>query len=205
MTTSARIPGEAEGLDDFLNGRFTVVEPEKPKAKNLPPFLFVFDVESIGLHGDSYAVAGVVLDDQGNQVDSFMYSCPPGTVAGNTNDRKWVKENIPEIPVTHFCAMLVRKAFWDKWLEWQSKKALMFADCGWPVEAKFLAACVSDNLFQRSWEGPLPLHEIATVILARGGDPLQEFDRNADELPRHNPLRDAIQSARILWEFLNGP
>jgi hypothetical protein len=72
------------------------------------------------------------------------------------------------------------------------------ADCAWPVEARFLARCVNDKPREREWQGPYPLMEIASYLEAAGMDPMKEYDRLPSELPKHNPLCDARQSARML-------
>lgn len=171
-----------------------------------PDFFFVFDVESIGLHGEGFAVGFVVIDAEGNQHDCALYSCPPEAARGSAGGHAWVKENCPALPITHRCPWQVRAAFWRNWLDWRaragSQKAYMVADCGWPVEARFLAACVEDDPMAREWEGPYPLHDLATLLLARNLDPLLNRVRKETELPEHHPLMDAKQSARILIECL---
>jgi hypothetical protein len=92
---------------------------------------------------------------------------------------------------------MVRNGFWRTWLEWKSRGAVLVADCAWPVEARFLAACVDDNLDARTWDGPYPLHELASFMVAAGMDPMTTYDRLPDE-PQHDPLGDARQSARLL-------
>lgn len=64
------------------------------------PF-FVFDVESIGLHGEGFAVAGGVYLPNGVAQWEFRLACPIDECAGDDDDRKWVKENIPAIEETH--------------------------------------------------------------------------------------------------------
>jgi len=78
----------------------------------------------------------------------------------------------------------------------------MWADCSWPVEARFLARCVENDFDKREWEGPYPLHEIATVLLLAGKNPSEKFPRQENELPEHNPLNDARQSARLLLQSI---
>jgi hypothetical protein len=66
------------------------------------------------------------------------------------------------------------------------------------VEANFLSACVRLNHAEREWQGPYPLHDLASVLLALGADALAVTERLPDELPAHHPLMDARQSARQL-------
>jgi len=87
-------------------------------------------------------------------------------------------------------------------MEWQSQEAVLVADCGWPVEARFLAGCIDDHPVSREWHGPYPFYDLASFLLAMGRHPLERNSRLDSELPAHNPLADAKQSARILIEVI---
>lgn len=168
--------------------------------------VLVIDVESIGLHGEGYAVAGVVTSVDGSSVDShpFCFSCPPEAARGADSDRKWIAENIPPIPVTHQTPREVRDAFWKLWrgLKAGTADLVMAAECGVPVESNFLNLCIGDDPSFRAWEGPYPMHEIASFMQAAGFDPMGTYDRAQDELPKHDPLADARQSARLLRQSI---
>lgn len=164
---------------------------------------FVFDVESIGLHGDGFAVGLVVISRAGSVHEELCYACPQGAASGSRESRDWVSANVPAIPITHDTPIGVRDAFWHRWKAWRDKGAILVADCAWPVEARFLARCVDDNPKAREWEGPYPLHDLASVLLAAGQDPLAKHIRLPKELPEHHPLNDARQSARLLIQTLN--
>jgi hypothetical protein len=163
----------------------------------------VFDVESVGLHGEGFAWGGVVVDERGKVLDYRPGWCPPESAAGTDDGRKWVAENwhAPDLPPAGGPRQL-RKRFWDWWRWWKARGAVLAADCAWPVEARFLAACVDDDPAPRAWEGPYPLIDVGSVLLAAGMDPLGKYDRLPDELPEHDPLCDARQSARLLCEAL---
>lgn len=160
----------------------------------MPDLFMVFDVESIGLHGEGFAVGWVVVDGAGKELEAEARQCWQERADGCAAGRKWVMDNVPlrhaldsETPAT------IRTAFWN----------------AWPVEARFLAACVDDKRAAsddgdgpRAWEGPYPLVDVASVLLAKGIDPLAKHERRKDELPEHCPLADARQSARLLIEAL---
>lgn len=161
----------------------------------------VFDVESIGLHGDGYAVGYVVIQD-GKEVESGMFACPASKANGADSDRLWVYENIPQIAPDSPDPLAVRENFWCRWMEWKAKGALLAADCAWPVEARFLAACVDASPDERRFSGPYPLVEISSVMMAVGQDPMKTHARRESEMPVHNPVADARQSARLLLEAI---
>jgi hypothetical protein len=168
------------------------------------PLYMVFDVESVGLHGEGYAVGFVVVDRDGQEIITACYHCDPNHAGGDADGRKWVQENAPTPSVgLRRTPFDVRREFWDAWMDAKAHGALLFADCAWPVEARFLAACVDDDREARYWAGPFPLHEIATMRLAAGLDPLATVERLPSELPVHDPQADARQSARLLIEALD--
>lgn len=163
--------------------------------------IMVFDVESIGLHGEGYAVGYVVIQ-HGEEVESGMFACPSGIAEGVDPDRSWVESNIPELESNSPDPFTVREKFWRRWVEWKSNGALLAADCAWPVESRFLAACVDELPNERRFAGPYPMIEISSVMMMVGKDPMKDYERRATELPKHNPLADARQSARLLMEAI---
>ena len=170
---------------------------------SIMPKFFVFDVESIGLHGEAFAVAWVVVDRDGTTLEEGCYSCPPEYARGLSANRKWVADNVPPLQKTHEDPRELRQAFWEKWTEWSGLGTQAVADCPWPVEAKFLSACVDDDLKKREWRGPYPLLDLGSIMLSIGLDPLESHDRLPNEIPAHHPLCDARQSARLLIDSLN--
>lgn len=162
------------------------------------PYFFVFDVESIGLHGEGYAVGFVVIDKFGIELECGYFAAPKDAAIGDDSDRKWVDENIPGLSPSHTTTNDVRYSFWEKWMEWKAKGAAMVTDCGWPVEARFLNACIDWDSTTRKWDGPYPLFDVSSILLSNGQNPTALFDRLENELPKHHPVCDARQSARIL-------
>lgn len=162
---------------------------------------FVFDVESIGLHGEAFAVAGGIYTETGEAIrdSEFKYSIHRERAAGRTEDRAWVDANIPHIERTHTTPDQMMQDFWQRWRSAKAHGAFMAVECGWPVEARFLNACIDAGAGDM-WSGPYPLHEIANEMRAAGMDPMANYERLPSELPKHDPLADARQSARLLAE-----
>lgn len=170
---------------------------------------FVFDVESIGLRGEAFAVAGGVYDREGRLVgEEFRHSMDPERAAGSLCDvgaalaenRRWVKENIPKMPCTVATGYQLRRVFWLHWKGALKKYpgVVMAAECAWPVEANFLMACMADDPPMNHATAPYPLHEIASFMEAAGMDPMATYERLPSEQPKHDPLADVRQSARLL-------
>ena len=153
-----------------------------------------FDGESNGLHGSVFAIGGCVYEN-GVMLETFFARCPLRTKAD-----PWVRKHVLPMlvgsPVTHKSAKLMRSAFW-KWLKKPRKDTVVVADVGWPVEAGLLSACVADDP-RRRMKGPYPLHEVATLLLASGMDPMKSYGSFVlpEEPDRaHNPVYDSRVSA----------
>lgn len=168
-----------------------------------PKLYMVFDVESVGLHGEGFAVGYAVIENE-TVIDAACYVAPLETAAGDDEGRAWVTEHVlPHLPEPNRRnPQGVRTGFWTDWMDWKEQGAILVTDCGWPVEANFLSACIADDPESRKWNGPYPLFDLSSVLLAAGKDPVGIFERMAGESPAHNPKNDACQSARILIETL---
>src|SRR4051794_38904197 len=114
---------------------------------SVPEFAMVFDVESIGLHGEGYAVAWMVVRlSTGEVMTEGRASCPSDCARGFPDDRLWIRQHVdPHLPPsTHQAPIQVRRAFWNAWRSWAERSTHLIAHCGWPVEARFLADCIDD-------------------------------------------------------------
>lgn len=163
----------------------------------------VFDVESAGLHGEGFAAAWVIVraEPPGRYellADAIAVAQPTDLIPD------WVRENVLPVlpPATHATSLTLRREFWRVWSYWRRQGAILAADVNWPVEARFLTACVDDDRRCREIDAPYPLLDIASVRRGAGLDPLAEQPRTEFEMPPHNPLADARQSARLLMEAL---
>ncbi len=172
--------------------------------KHINKFM-VFDVESVGLHGEGFAVARVVVDRNGQRLGEGCIACDHYDCSGTDENRQWVVKNIPPIKISSPNPQHLRDTFWNEWRHWAGLGAVLVADCAWPVEANFVSQCVNSNHKEREWQGPYPLYDIASIQLAMGEDALAVTQRMPDELPVHHPLMDARQSARQLVSLLRGP
>lgn len=195
------------GRDAILKTEAEAIERRLTPTFNLPPFFFVFDVESIGLHGPAFAVAYVVVSPDGAQHEANCFAVTHEEAMGQISsgyedDLAWVREHVPFIQTTSNVHDSLRVRFWLAWMNWKAQGAVMVADCAWPVEARFLAWCIDFDVQARKWEGPYPLHDLASIRLSRGLDPLGVDERKKGEFPLHHPLADAKKSARLLLEAI---
>ncbi len=170
------------------------------------PPIVCFDAEASHLHGFAFAAGGVVLAPDGEVAATFfaLAEVPEDALS------PWVRENVlPALAAerpTHPDLASMRAAFWA-WLAVRPEGALVVVDCGWPVEANLLQACVDDSPARRM-RGPSPLHEAATLLLAAGVDGSDEGrraclgDARWGPLRPHHPVDDALASARLVREAL---
>jgi hypothetical protein len=161
--------------------------------------LFVFDVESIGLRGEAFAV-GFVMSNGPEIFLRHYFAMPRRLATGTAEDRAWCEKNIPEIQENCTSAYDMRFQFWNAWKMAKENGAIMCADVAWPVEAKFLLECA--QLDGNEHHGPYPLVDIASVMLAAGMDPMVSYDRREGEQSVHDPVADSAQSHRLLVEAL---
>jgi hypothetical protein len=167
-------------------------------------YLF-FDVESIGLHGEGFAVGWASYADDGSKQSEGYAACPPERARGDDEGRVWIAAHVvPGLPPPNRATPReVRDTFWQVWEAARTQGARLVCDVGWPVETSFLSACVADRPAERAWTGPYPLIDVSSVRLAAGLDPLHdESPRQPDEVPDHHPLPDVRRAARLFFEAL---
>jgi hypothetical protein len=186
---------------------------ERERSTLMSKRILSFDVEANGLHGEGFAVGAAVIEEDGAVRARFAGRAP---IQGEVNP--WVAENVlpalAGMEVTHASAAELRAALWA-WREAKQLEAkaagitlIEVADIGYPVEARFLAACQDDDLAGRAWGGPYPLHEVATLLLAAGVDPdvnREEYAADAlvgREVRKHHPAWDAEVSAQCALKAL---
>lgn len=168
--------------------------------------VMVIDVESVGLHGEGFWAAWVLVDlanPKFQVLEEGSYYSPECLADGSDEGRSWIAENVDPSFMREgvLCANpgVVRSMFWGDWKRLKEQGAVMAGECIWPVESGFLSACVADDL-SREWEGPYPLYDISTLIKCAGADPMAEYERLGNE-KAHSALGDARQSARLLHRF----
>ncbi len=186
----------------------------------------IFDVESVGLYGEHFAVA-YLLAEANRVLEEGLMLCNPETAMGDSVDLRWVEKNVfPWIhamsldfpggghakvmtdpttgALTHLCSDTgtLRKAFWHLWARERVRETELWADVTYPVEAGFLAACVRDDRTRRKFEGPYPLLDISTAVRL-AGPRMSKLTRVPSELPEHHPLMDTRFSFRQLLTALS--
>ncbi len=172
------------------------------------PLHGILDVESVGLHGEGFAAALTIIDGNKNILESAYFGCPIDTALGREEDRTWVKEVIvPYLPESNYKnPREVRNSFWEYYMDWKAKAKnqdqafTLWADCGFPVDTRFISDCMNEDISNRRWDGPYPLQEIATIRVALGLDPTPSYGLSESE--QHNPIMETRYIATKLMEWL---
>jgi len=160
-----------------------------------------FDVETDGLYGSFLTAALIVADWDGNEIERAYY----GIKRENMHvTEPWVKENVlPKLGSYEECESeteLLQKT-WEFWLKYE-EDAYMVCDVGYPVESRFLQACVALNRAENTGKAPFPLVDLSSLLLAKGYDPLcdrKEFVDDYKEDKVHNALYD-VEVAIEVWK-----
>lgn len=167
--------------------------------------VLVFDAETDGLLGDPFAIGWVVLNGDGIIMEESSIRMRDPQLQD-----EWVKENILPIVLdmrdSQICDTSdeLCELFWQQWcrMKKQYPDLLVAVDCGYPIESNVLRrAQVKES--SRTWEGPFPLHEVASFCLMVDMNPTSRQNRKEDELPEHNPCKDSLQSCRLVLNCLN--
>mgnify|MGYP001580817956 CR=1 FL=1 len=175
--------------------------------------IFSLDAEVDGLYGRAFAIAATVRED-GREIAAFT-----GRIADEHVGDSWVQENVlPALvgmEVTHTSYDELEEAFWAFWLsthvegEWgpgPDPQLAVIAHCGAPVESGLFARCVMRDEPSRKFKGPMPLHEVGSLLLACGENPSSVDGYNKKnglavpfEGVAHHPMYDAAAAA-VAWE-----
>lgn len=163
--------------------------------------VFSFDAETDGLYGPVWAIGALVYAREFGLGATFAGQIEP---TEDVVTDPWVRENI--VPVVDLPKYESREAllnaFWDFWIT-HKDISIALADCGAPVEAGLFRACIELDPANRMWQGPTPLHELATALLLAGYDPWEtnrrELAERSDVLIQHDPVDDALAAA-LCWD-----
>lgn len=159
-----------------------------------------FDLETNGLHGQAFAVAAIILDVSGQEVDKFVARIK---IEGQVDE--WVAENvipvIEDIGITHNSYDEMTADFWKWFVDAQEKCDYVVVSNGYPVEYRFLIDCQNKDLKNRYWEHPFPILELPSMLIGAGM--VKDSDRlrfisgvvNSRAFVRHHPLDDAKATA----------
>lgn len=165
--------------------------------------LFFVDAETDGLYGTFLSIAVIVIDYEGNELDRHYWGINQKNLVVHS---EWVRRNvIPIMGEYEVCQdedELLDK-FWQVWKNHQ-KDAYAIADVCYPVESTLFQKCVLKDKEKRVMDGPFPLLDLSSILLAKGIDPLIDRMKLAKTKGKqmHNALADveiSISIWRKIW------
>lgn len=171
---------------------------------------FSTDVETENLHGKLAFAIGAVVRRDGQTIAEFQGRAPtPKSASG------WVKQNVlpslVDMKQTHQSVRALEEDFWKFWEAHRTNVDCVayFANQG--GEAALFNRMINRE-YEKRWKlAPSPLHDVCTLMLARGFHDLNRIDlymRRYNLQPQcvprmfHHPLFDA-HAAALVWEHLS--
>ena len=183
----------------------------------------MFDAETFGLFGDPFAYGYVLFDETGLVFEQALCACGitttkedyflnfPNEISDDKlktlkADCDWLINNIPDFSKDPLLEIAenpqdLRSQFLKavERIKKQYPETQLVTDCMFPVESNFLTLALKQQGKDSIEFSPM-VYDIGLIQLLGG----KEFPFLPEELPKHNPLNDAKQSARILLNYING-
>ncbi len=177
------------------------------------PVILVFDIEATDLFGDAIAIGGVLMNKSDGKVLSKFGGRCPMTSEPTVFVKEYVLPAIQDLKSYDHQEDLFR-AFWEWYYKMTHDEGDMldnvdvFVDFGYPLEARFLYEI--QKLVGKYWNGPYPLHEVSTLLLAIGVTPHvsrlawpeDQFPWSDQNFTIHNPVDDSIMSGHTVIKAL---
>lgn len=168
-------------------------------------YLFI-DAECDGLHGSFLTVAMLVTDCHGKEIEHAYYGIRKEKMIIQDS---WVQKNVFPIlgdykPLDSETELL--EYTWQMWEKWK-ESCYVVADVPFPVENRLFQKSIQNALAERKMKGPFPMLDLASIIFAKGIDPLKsryELLGISDNYNQHNALEDVRIAARVFFKLMEG-
>lgn len=171
---------------------------------------FGIDTKTVGLYGNVYDFAYVRFNQTGSfEKGSLRTWCPLKNASGLQKDKllryKIALDNFP-IPLDKSYPCQILDDVWELIYIFHNNKSdsLLIARCPFPVESSLIESSILSDLENRQFIGPLIIHDTSTALFLSNENPIGDFERKPNELPRYNPLHGARQATRLLLESKRG-
>jgi hypothetical protein len=171
--------------------------------------LFSVDVESERLHGELAFAIGAVVRMNGVEVARFEGRAP---TPKNCSD--WVKANVlpvvKKIPLTHKSVHVLEEDFWKFWMQHRKDTFCLSYFGNQGGEAALFYRAIQRNYDARWQYAPSPLHELGTLMIAKGFHNVHDIDvymaQNnivpSTQADFHHPTFDAEAAAMVTEHLL---
>lgn len=166
-----------------------------------------FDIETNGLHGQAFAVSGVIVDAKGDIVEQFNGRIP---IEGPIDE--WVKANvlpaIQDMTINYKNYEELKEAFWQWFKTAHPESDYVVVNNGYPIEYRFLLDCQNANITERYWEHPFPILDLTSLLIQVGVESNIDKQNFVKEFlashtrQTHHPLQDATITALAAFKAL---
>jgi hypothetical protein len=163
------------------------------------------DVETLSLRGEAFAVSFIIEED-----DKIMKADTFRRTVKDDEPCEFVKNNvIPNMScaITHEDRNLFLFDIAQFWLE-NKENAVVIAHCAAPVEAELFQLLHRENLIGE-FDGPFPLHEVASMLLLKNENPLsvdeyvEKHNIRIDHIgTTHDPEYDAVVALEVFKHLI---
>lgn len=160
---------------------------------------FIIDAETDGLYGSLLTIAVLVTDSKGKVLESFYGGLPTHIAVASD---PWVVDNVLPF-ISEYQAFDSEEALletvWSLWVA-HREDSICFADVPHPIESRIFSKMVTSHPIERTFQGPFPLIDIASLLMGRGYSPLIDRESLASNFQghRHNALDDVHLSNHLL-------
>lgn len=166
-------------------------------------YILSIDAETNGLWGQAFAIAGVLYDPNGNEIDKFVGRCP---VENEVNE--WIRDNVLtqmiEIKETHKDYKSLLTDFFKFLNINKDLKYKTLVHMGHIVESKLLIDAHNMNIIG-DWDAPYEWYDVCLFF----GDSTDNYNKEnnikVDNVigGTHNPLYDCRSAYKAFKHFIN--
>lgn len=162
---------------------------------------FFVDAETDGLYGKFLSIAALAIDENGAETEFYASV----SVHESEIETEWVRDNVYPYLSSAYDVYETEhemlEAFWKFWIEHKTG-AECVAYVAYPVEARLFNRCAMNDAESRTFEGPFPLYDLSTLLIARGYDAdvnMAEF--SGLHLDSHDAMND-VRMLSVVWQKL---
>ena len=164
------------------------------------------DVESNGLWGSPFAIAAVVYDERGEELERAVWRCP---IEGEVDS--WVRENVlpnlEGVEETHDSLAEMLASFGEWWIR-NKEGAVALWHMGHVVEAGLFRLLVEGG-YIGVWDAPYVPIEVSMLLAAANEQPdsvdtyVEKYGLEKPVLVggTHNPLYDALVAGAVFFHL----
>lgn len=164
---------------------------------------FVLQAQTIGLWGEAFAAACVVVNEDMQMKEAHYLSCLSEAANGLAEDREWVEKTVlRHLPKNTECRDPhdLSERVWQIWIRCKQQYPHLYCSSyiGFPIAMNLLARAITHKIEEREDQAPYPLLEIDTAfLLTNYAISPRTHPRFDQEEPAYNPLCDAKYYARL--------